>query len=123
VSEPESRSSPDENLAPTTGVRLAWWFGLYFLPQIPLIQLIGGFYLFPIGLFRVLVPQRYDPDMESLGWALIVVPYVIYVAHLVVSLSVRKKLTFQILMIILIILAVLNLSGCEEIVQGLHNIN
>ena len=120
--EPDSLRHSPETLDPPRRTRAAWWFGIYFVAQIPLISLIAGFYLFPIGLFRPLFPPDGGDNAPS-AFLVIVGPYVVYLMHLIASLNVRSRNIFQLLMVVLIVLVVLNLVGCESMVEGLHNIH
>ena len=123
--EPDTVQDSPRKLDPPVKIRAALWFGIYFAAQLPLISMTAGFYLFPTGLFKVLIPVGTNgiSGPGPLFWFVLFGPYVIYLVHLIATLNVRSKAVFQILLVVLIVLVVLNLAGCESIVQGLHNIN
>lgn len=121
--EPDKVQYGPRRLEPPAKIRTAWWFGIYFAAQLPLISMIAAFYLFPIGLSRAFVPASAGGDNKSLMWLFLLGPYVIYLAHFIATLTVRSKKFFQILMVMLIVLVVLNLVGCESILDDLHGIN
>jgi hypothetical protein len=116
--EPEKPSQEE----PTRPVRLAWWFGIYFLAQLPLIKLIGGFYLYPMGLATFFLQGMPENQRSSMAF-LVFVPYGIYLAHLIASLWARKAGTFIILMIVLIVLVTMNTAGCSSTLEGIQNIH
>ena len=120
--EPDSLAHSPEILDPPRKTRAALWFGIYFAAQLPLISVIGAFYLFPTGLFRSFFPTNGEIS-PSVGIAVIVVPYVVYLVHLIASLNVRSRTTFQMLLVILFVMVVMNLVGCKSMLDGLHNIH
>ncbi len=54
---------------------------------------------------------------------LVVLPYLFYIVHFLVAMNTRSKATFQILMVVLLVVVIFNLVGCESTMDGLHNIN
>ena len=119
------KTEPDHiqeiDFEPSLGNRILWWFGIYFAAQLPLIKYIAGFYLFPFGLavyYRFLISSG---DGQNQGWMLF--PYALYVIHLVLSLCWPNPKAFRILMIILVVIVVLNLVGCEMMFRNLSNIH
>jgi hypothetical protein len=118
---------------PSVGVRLLWWFGIFLAAQLPLIPLIlwihcnSGriWFVFPMGLewpfFLLtawLVPQP-DPTTsfaQNLHYAyriiMMVFPWAIYAVHLFLSLCIRERRHFLILMWILGAIVLLNLASC-----------
>jgi hypothetical protein len=124
VSEQEHPTAPRDKVAPSATVRLAWWFGIYFAAQLPLVTCIAGFYLFPLGLARLVVSAGGSGSMPGgIMLFLVVLPYLFYIVHFLVAMNTRSKATFQILMVVLLVVVIFNLVGCESTMDGLHNIN
>ncbi len=124
--EPKKVKQPDE---PSVGIRLVWWFGVYFGAQVPLLLYINHFWnfkvigiiamirAFPFGLGHMIsthltydLPAKYQGVCSQFcnGY----LPYLIYLAHLGVSLAVRSKRVFYLLMLALAVILALNLSSC-----------
>jgi hypothetical protein len=101
---------PKSSRAPALGKRLAWWFGIYIVAQLPLIFSGVPFWAFPMGLAALFLLGLSGPDFSN--W-LAPFGYTLYVCHLALSLIVKSKRVFLFLMIILIIMVSLNLYSCE----------
>jgi hypothetical protein len=93
---------------PSVGVRLLWWFGIYVAAQLPLAFSSSPFWAFPAGL-AVLLLSSTAPSLNSL----LPIGYVSYFVHLILSLTVRSKNFFRILMVILLVMVSLNLWSCK----------
>jgi predicted small secreted protein len=122
-----STKKPSAPYEPSVGTRLLWWFGIYFAAQLPLIFFIPFFWAFPLGLATYILfmfpsiesHPRSHPFAIELVYTL---AYTFYLWHLILSLAVRSKRTFVVLMIILIIVVCLNLSSCSDGMAGLGQI-
>ena len=114
---------PEPPYSPPLGVRLFCWFGIYFGAQLPLILFILFFWAFPIGLATYVLSMF--PGLEALPLAKVIayaLAYAFYLGHVILSLVVRSKHIFFLLMIILIIVVCLNFSGCGADMAGLGQI-
>lgn len=116
MSAPDSTPSAANDAAPKIGIRLLWWIGIYLGFQIPLIRYIGFITLFPQGLGAFYPVNPIDPDA---GPPLVIRDsfYAFYLAHLILTLVLRSRRAFRILMIILIVVAATNMVGCMKIVN------
>jgi hypothetical protein len=111
--ETEPQKPREKTPAPSRIARFAWWFGIYLAAQLPLIKHAGVFWMYPLGLSNFLMFYNINiPLWCGSGLTLVCVPYVIYLVHLVLSLSVTKK-RFLFMMILLIVIVSLNTVGCE----------
>jgi len=110
--------------APSIGVRLLCWFGIYFGAQLPLIFFAFAFWMFPMGLAAYLfsIFPRITVPNQFINVTACTLAYAFYLIHLTLSLTVRNKRTFIVLMIILIIAVCLTLFGCEDSMAGLGQI-
>jgi hypothetical protein len=117
---------PQSLYVPSLGKRLLLWFGIYFGAQVPLHIYISSFYLFPVGLFEMFdhlsLLQVLSVGEGLAAFIFLIVPYLFYFGHLILSLSIRSKRGFFVLMAILIIAVCLNLYGCNEIMTRLGQI-
>jgi hypothetical protein len=119
---------------PSRGIRLLWWFGIYFAAQLPLIP--WGYHLnwhlwplFPmamewgfIGLVSWLVPRSvFEAGGNQntaqilqicIWWVAIILPWATYVTHLIWTLCIRTRRSFLILIWILIGIVLLNIASC-----------
>ncbi len=113
--------------APRTRNRLLWWFGIYLAAQLPLIPLVlplRGWmrFLFPTGMAWPLIYltggllARIGKVGSAYGEyfviTLMIVPWILYAVHLFLSLSVRSRRHFLILLWILGALVLFNLGSC-----------
>jgi hypothetical protein len=106
---------------PSLPLRLLLWFGLYFGAQLPLIPYRQDWAWFPLGLlgpFVYLLNKITGAEIALPMWTLRVL-YIGYALHLIASLVVRRRKTFQLLIWILLVLVIFNLGGCE-MDQHLH---
>ena len=98
--------------APSVGVRLLWWFGIYFGAQLPFYIRAPGLIIwigkFPEGALAPFVPSDFVSDP---GGILGTLGYAVYLGHFILNLVVRTKRVFFLLMIILILLLCLTLYG------------
>ncbi len=113
----DDQEIPKSRYLPSFGKRLLWWFGIYLVLQLPLIQFFPFFWLFPNGLIKYFF--HVDPTVPDgpalLGFpVLFLVGWSLYLAHLVLSLLVPSKKAFIILMAILIVLVSLNVRSCRN---------
>jgi len=119
----EQGKPQEEKPAPSLTVRLAWWFGIYFAGQLPLIYYIGAICFFPVGLGLYLdyfLPAEPEKGPSSF---VIFLPYAFYVVHLLFTTFVQSKNAFRILMTILIIIVVLNSVGCATMWNNVSSIH
>jgi Na+-driven multidrug efflux pump len=75
------------------------------------------FYAFPSGLAYFYTPSVYpyaSPSFRFYVKVLALSPYVFYLIHFVLSMTLPSRRAFKWLMIILIIVVTLNLIGCER---------
>jgi hypothetical protein len=116
VAAPEPSSPAAKDAAPKVGIRFLWWIGIYLGFQIPLIRYIVYIQLFPQGLGAFYPVNPTDPDA---GPPLVVRDsfYAFYLAHLILTLVLRSRRAFRILMIILIVVAATNMVGCMKLVN------
>ena len=105
---------------PSLGKRLLLWFGVYFGFQLPLIGLLPFFWLFPMGLATRFFPPLSIQDSPSQAAQL--AAYGFYVVHLTLSLAIKSRWVFLILMIILLVVVSLNLSTCMKETNGIGQI-
>ena len=116
--EPEANKL-DQRYQPSPGIRLLWWFGIYFAAQLPLVTMAPAFWMFPVGLsfyLAPLVPTAYADSSKEL------IPdlgYIFYALHLALSLIFPSRRVFLILMLILTVAVVANLAGCASEMHGL----
>lgn len=116
--------------APTTGIRLVLWFGIYFAAQVPMIFRLGSDYsplnivLFPSVLGMVVaIPLNMMPDAISQVLAGILLPagfvvgYIVYPLHLVVTLWAQTRRRFSFLLLELVAITLMN----ESIFWGMMN--
>ena len=106
--------------APSLGKRLLIWFGIYFGLQLPLIGLLPFFWLFPVGLAYRFFPPLYLRDGPSQLAQL--TAYGFYAVHLALSLVVKNRWAFWILVLSLLVVVSLNLSTCMEETRGIGQI-
>jgi hypothetical protein len=100
---------------PHTGVRLLWWFGIYFTAQFPLFPYRADYSYFPVGLtfpFLLLADKITGTEILLPAWVRDAT-YGFYILHLAASLVVRSCKAFRILLWILIAVVLFNLAGCE----------
>jgi hypothetical protein len=99
--------------SPSLEVRLRWWFGIYFVAQLPLVLYVAFEPLFPMGLLGLWLSPK---DLNIYFQTILLYSYAFYIAHLILSLSLPSKRAFRILMVILIAAVLLNLAGCMTMV-------
>ena len=120
---------------PPLPVRLFWWFGIYIAAQLPLIPLLcllnkgwprlsWDWFLFPTGMAWWLfiltswlgnaIGRVSHTAGEYYVLALMVLPWFGYAVHLFYSLRVSKRVTFLILMWILVGIVLFNLGSCAS---------
>ncbi|MCE0484438.1 MAG: hypothetical protein LV479_09395 [Methylacidiphilales bacterium] len=118
--------------SPFFGVRLLWWFGVYVIAQLPLIPWVwrypAAWFNFPTGIAwpLFLLTERFIDWTHRFGSAaseyfviaLMVLPWIVYAAHLIFSLYVRKRRTFLILMWILGVIVLFNLGSCAYFIHA-----
>jgi hypothetical protein len=121
--------------SPSFGIRLLWWFGIYFAAQLPLIPwalkmdwrlwplfpmaMEWGFVCF-VGALMPHMPNNPDGSITSTRQAIenciwtvaIIFPWATYISHFVCTLRVRKRRSFLILMWILGGILISNLASC-----------
>jgi hypothetical protein len=119
----------EDRPAPSRGIRLLCWFGIYVAAQLPLIPWMYRFDrtlwpLFPMGmewglicLIGALVPRVIweaggDQFQYCAWWVAAVLPWVTYVVHFVCTLCVRNRRTFLTLVWILIGVVLFNTASC-----------
>ena len=122
----ETKLREDEKYEPSIWIRLAWWFGIYLGPQLPFALYSPAVLLaFPVGLFTLFwsIPWiKFLFDHQSDAWV-IGISYGFYLVHLMLSLSIRRKKIFRLLIIILIVAVAFNLGGCGTILYRVKGIN
>ena len=104
---------------PTLGARLLWWFGIYFAAQLFLIYLSpflspSLFWMFPAGPSLTLISHD---TSERMADTLCISSYALYVVHLSLTLTIRNRRAFVVLMFLLTILVGLSLYGLVETVR------
>jgi uncharacterized BrkB/YihY/UPF0761 family membrane protein len=108
--------TPLEN-KPNVGVRMLLWFGIYFGAQLPLIAYYPFITLFPAGLISAYIspflpaPENdYFPVLRC-GPA-VILGYVFYLVHFLLTLVMSRPHAFRILIRILIVAVIVNFTGC-----------
>jgi len=114
---------PKSPYSPTLGVRLLCWFGIYFGAQLPLVFFAFAFWMFPLGLATFIFPLLGGLGSLQLEKEIAAtLAYTFYLWHLILSLTIRSKRIFVVLMVVLIIVVCLNLLSCEDGMKGLGQI-
>jgi hypothetical protein len=116
----ENPLPPFLRLQPGIARRFCWWFGIYFIAQLPLAYDAGYFVFFPAGLVTPylarLLPNE-NPGSDLMRFVL-QMSYFFYGIHLLLTFCMPSPRAFRILMIVLIVAVVLNLGGCALMLHG-----
>jgi hypothetical protein len=103
---------------PRIGIRLFWWFGIYFGGQLPLIKDAEVFPLFPLGLLNW-IPRSPDNPIHPPNFApFIVAAYGFYLTHFILSVWFSRATAFRILMLGLLVVVVLNTIACRASIEA-----
>lgn len=100
-------------------LRVACFFEIFALGLLLCIDGIGGFLLYPIGIFATLAYLTgitfSDEDMIAYG-------YFIYIVLFISFLTVKKSIPFRVLILSMVIITLMNLIGCRMMLSGLSKI-
>lgn len=131
--EPDSSGgrAPASRFEPSRKIRLAWWFGVYFAAQVPLmppsqwIQAIRFLPLYPTGFGYAWLKNSSDLTlrMGPLFLLCLAIPYLVYLLHLGLVLLLPGKRAFMMLMAILIVVVTLNTVSCSDVLHSLAQVN
>ncbi len=118
---------------------MLWWFGIYFVAQLPIIPWTLAWWqmwlLFPMtmewgfmGLMGSLIPksvwqadgnQHAATILYNCAWTVAaILPWATYVTHCICTLCVRQRRSFLILMWILGGILILNLASCAYFIHA-----
>lgn len=82
---------------------------------------INGWKLAPVFPFGLLVHFR--NVLKGLPVFLGIIPYGIYIGLFILFITLRKKLAFSLLCLLMVALVLLNASGCRNMLESLSKIN
>ena len=101
-------------------VRLFTYFGILALGMIICFNAAGAFYLYPTGLIFILTGLNGEGIANTKAG--LTIGYFLYIALLVATITLPLRKHFRFLVVVMIAFMLMNVAGCQIIINGLSSI-